>query len=149
MSMKSMTALVAALALAGGGLVACGDDDEDEAAAPPPPAATQPDTGGTETTQTGAAAETVEVAADPGGQLEYVQSSLSAPAGSVTFEFTNEASVPHDFNIEQDGEDVAGTEVITNSEASLSVELEPGRYAYYCSVGRHREAGMEGTLTVE
>ncbi|HWI06069.1 MAG TPA: plastocyanin/azurin family copper-binding protein [Solirubrobacteraceae bacterium] len=142
MSMKSMTALVAALALAGSGLAACGDDD-DEPAAPPPPAATQPDTGGTE------AGETVEVAADPGGQLEYVQSSLSAPAGSVTFEFANEASVPHDFNVEQDGEKVAGTDVITSSEDSVSVELEPGRYAYYCSVDGHREAGMEGTLTVE
>ena len=141
MSMKSMTALVAALALAGSGLAACGDDDDEPAA--PPPAATQPDTGGTE------AGETVEVAADPGGQLEYVQSSLSAPAGSVTFEFANEASVPHDFNVEQDGEKVAGTDVITSSEDSVSVELEPGRYAYYCSVDGHREAGMEGTLTVE
>lgn len=142
-----LTALLAAVALGAIGLAACGDDNEgDEAAAPPPPAQTQPAPGTTETEPTG---ETVDVAADPGGDFAFVQDELSAQAGSVTFEFTNESSIPHDFNIERDGEDVDGTEVITSTQAELSVELEPGRYTYYCSVANHREAGMEGTLTVE
>jgi len=138
-------ALVAAMVLAAGGLAACGDDDEDSTASPPPPAAAQTET-------TGAArggGETVQVAADPGGELAFEQDSLTAPAGSVTFAFTNEANVPHDFKIEQDGEDVGGTEIVTAGEAEATVDLEAGEYTFYCSVGNHREEGMEGELTVE
>lgn len=147
MTSRKLTALVAAMALATTALAACGDDEEDTAA--PPPAATQPAQTATNGADEPAAGETVEVAADPGGDLAYVQNSLTAQAGTVAFEFTNEASVPHDFNVEQDGETIAGTEVITEAEETLTVELEPGTYAYYCSVGDHREAGMEGRLTVE
>lgn len=139
MSSRRLTALITAVALSATGLAACGDDEQDTAAPPPPPAATQTD----------AAGGTVEVAAEPGGELAYVQDSLTAPAGSVTFAFTNESSVPHDFNIEKDGEQVEGTEVITGGEADLTVDLEPGQYTFYCSVANHREEGMEGELTVE
>jgi plastocyanin len=133
-------ALVAAMVLAAGGLAACGDDDEDSGASPPPPAAQ---------TETGGGGETVAVAADPGGDLAFQQDSLTAPAGSVTFEFTNQANIPHDFKIEKDGEDVGGTEVVTGDSAEATVELEAGEYTFYCSVGNHREEGMEGELTVE
>lgn len=143
---RRVTAFVAALALGATGLAACGEDEE-ETPAPPPPAATEP--AQTDTAGAQQPATAVQVAAEPGGGLAYVQDSLSAAAGQVTFEFTNESSVPHDFNIEQDGEQIDGTEVITQAEESLTVELEPGRYAYYCSVDGHREAGMEGSLTVE
>lgn len=32
---------------------------------------------------------------------------------------------------------------------TLSVNLKPGTYAFYCSVDGHRAAGMQGTLTVK
>lgn len=152
MRSRRLAALVAVLALGTTALAACGGDEEETAAPPPPPptaTATEPAQTDTAGAQRQAAGETVDVAADPNGDLAYVQDSLSVPAGRVTFEFTNEASVPHDFNIERDGERVAGTEVITQDEETLTVELEPGRYTYYCSVGDHRQAGMEGPLTVE
>ena len=146
MRSRTRSALLVALALGATAIAACGEDEED-GAAPPPPAATQP--AQTETADREQTAATVDVAADPGGELAFVQDSLTAPAGPVTFAFTNRSSVPHDFNIEQDGERIDGTKVITEAEESLDVELEPGRYTYYCSVGNHREAGMEGRLIVE
>lgn len=120
---------VAALALA-----ACGGDDDGEE-----PRATSPPAG---------AGTAVQIAADPSGALKYATTTLTAKAGEVRFEFTNDAPVGHDFVIEQDGEKVAGTDVITHSSTTLETELEAGEYAFYCSVAGHREAGMEGKLTV-
>jgi plastocyanin len=128
---------VAALALA-----ACGGDDGEEPRATSPPADTtaEPPAG---------AATAVQIAADPSGALKYETTALTAKAGKVRFEFANDAPVGHDFVIEQDGEKVAGTDVITESSTTLDTELEAGEYAFYCSVAGHREAGMEGKLTVE
>lgn len=79
--------------------------------------------------------------------LAFEPSELSAPAGEVTVELTSEPGVRHTFVIEElaDREIVA---VAPGETASGTVELEPGTYTFYCSVPGHREAGMEGTLTV-
>jgi len=129
---------IAALVVAGCG----GDDEGSDTAATTETTTTQEDGGG------GGGARTVQVAADPGGDLAFVQDSLTTEAGSNTFEFTNEASIPHDFRVEQDGEDIGGTEVITSDTAEATLDLESDRYTFFCSVPGHRQAGMEGTLTV-
>jgi plastocyanin len=148
--MKRYPLLIAVCALAAVlGLAACGgDDNSDNTTA----ATTDTATTDTTTTEQGAAGGggTVQVAADPGGALKFVQSSLTAPAGKDTFEFTNDASIPHDFVLEDDGgKEIAKTSVITNDKATTSATLKAGEYTYYCSVPGHRQAGMEGTLTAE
>jgi plastocyanin len=95
------------------------------------------------------AGETVEVAADPEGQLAFEPTELEAKAGKVTFAFTNKSPVPHDFVIEQDGDEVARGKIISESEENVEADLEAGEYAFFCSVPGHRQAGMEGTLAVK
>lgn len=139
--MRKLVVALALLALVPFALAACGDDDDDDVPPPPEPV---------EEAVPNGEGDTLEVTADPDGSLEYEEDSLEAEAGEVTIEFDNSSSTPHDVIIEDaDGTDVGGTEVITNASDSATLELEPGDYTFYCSVPGHRDAGMEGPLTVE
>ncbi|HZH22824.1 MAG TPA: cupredoxin domain-containing protein [Geodermatophilus sp.] len=83
------------------------------------------------------------------GEMFIELSEDSFTAGTYTFEVTNTGDMPHDFVIEEAGSDVAGTEVLQPGESTtLEVELTPGDYVFYCSVGAHRAAGMEEPVTV-
>jgi plastocyanin len=96
------------------------------------------------------AGATFDVEADPSGGLAYTTDEATAKAGKVSVNFTNSSPVPHDVRIEDDGgKDIGGTEVISESNESTSVDLKPGEYTFYCSVPGHRQGGMEGTLTAE
>ncbi len=70
-------------------------------------------------------------------------------AGEYEIAVTNDGGASHDLVIERDGEDVAATEILSPGDTgTLAVELEPGEYVFYCSVGTHRSMGMEITVTV-
>lgn len=132
-----LTALALVIAVA-----ACGGDDDDDESDEPAAEATTEDTGG------GGGGETIMLAADPGGALAFDQTELTAAAGEVTIELTNESGIPHNVEVEGNGvEEVS--ETITEGSTSLTLTLEPGEYEFYCAVPGHREGGMEGTLTVE
>ena len=90
-----------------------------------------------------------ELSAPADGTLAYDTETLDAEAGEVTIAFDNPAAIEHDVTIEQDGEDIAQSELISEDTTEVSADLEPGEYVFYCSVPGHREGGMEGTLTVE
>ena len=95
-----------------------------------------------------AQAESQTVSVDEGEM--YIRLSEDAlSAGTYSFEVTNNGRMPHDFVVEQGSSDVAATEVLQPGEsATLEVELAPGDYVFYCSVGAHRAAGMELPVTV-
>ena len=100
---------------------------------------------------TAAKPQVVRVAANPMGKLAFVQKTLTARAGKVTFVLRNASSVPHDLAIEKMGtkKPLGKTKTISGGRsARLTLTLTKGKYTYYCTVPGHEAAGMKGTLTV-
>jgi plastocyanin len=141
--MKKASLVLVAIALATFGLVACGGDDDDDGTTAAEET-TEATTGG------GGGGGAVDISAAASGDLAYDQSAVEAPAGTVTINFDNPSGTPHDVAVEDEGgSELAKTEVISESTASTSADLQAGSYTFFCTVPGHREAGMEGTLTVE
>ncbi len=101
------------------------------------------------TTQAAGGGATINLAADP-DQLAYDTTSLSAPAGKDTIDFDNPSATGHDVCVEDSsGKELGCSDVIAQDKTTLSVDLKPGTYTYFCSVPGHEAAGMKGTLTVQ
>ncbi len=88
----------------------------------------------------------LSIEADPGGQLAYVTNRASAPPGDLDVKSPNESATPHNIVIDDKGE---GEVVQDGGVSEFSAAFEAGEYDFYCSVPGHREAGMEGKLTVK
>ena len=98
--------------------------------------------GGTATEKDGV----ISIPADPSGQLAYAAAKATGEAGPVTIEMPNKSGTGHDIVIDGLGKG----EVVTNGTSSFKATLAAGKtYTYYCSVPGHRQAGMQGTLTVK
>ncbi len=115
-------------------------------------AATQPSPSGA-TTPAGAAptgkATTLKLAAEPDA-IAFDTTQLSGKAGQVTIDFDNPSAVTHDVCLEgPSGDQIGCSDTISQSTATLAENLQPGKYTFFCSVDSHRQAGMEGTLTVK
>jgi len=143
-------AVAFALVLASFALVACGgsSDDSTSTSAETTSESTQESGGGkAEGKSAGSAALDIEAASSG---LAYATDTASAKAGKVTVNFTNPQPLTHDVAIEDSsGKTIGKTELIAEGSDSAVVDLKPGEYTFYCSVPGHREAGMEGTLTVK
>jgi uncharacterized cupredoxin-like copper-binding protein len=103
-------------------------------------------TGGPSGTAKADASNTVQIPADPDGQLAFQFKSAEAKAGKVTLESQNDSSVPHDISLKggPKGEVVQG-----GKTSKITADLKPGKQTFYCSVPGHEQAGMKGTLTVK
>ncbi len=146
--MRKLVLLVALGALSSLALAACGGGSSSSSTTPA--ASSSSTTSSTTAAGGGGGGGTINVEADPGGNLAYTQTSLTANAGSDTIDFNNPASLPHNVTIEDSsGKTVGATDTISGSKTSTTVDLKAGIYTYFCSVDSHRQAGMEGTLTVK
>jgi plastocyanin len=133
-------------------LAGCGSSSTSSSSSPAPAPTTSSATAAapaTSTTAAPAGASAVSLEANKEGQLEYNTKSLTAKAGKVTVDFSNPAPLAHNVTIESSsGATVGNTPTFTGGSKKLTVTLKPGTYKFFCSVPGHRQAGMEGTLTV-
>ena len=113
------------------------------------PASPQTDTTKTAAQPSGGGGGGVKISADPSGQLKFQQTTVTAKAGPVTVEFDNPSPVSHDVTITAGQGKLGGTKIVSNGKATATVDLKAGTYTFYCSVDAHRQAGMEGKLTVK
>ena len=120
------------------------------APAPSAPAPSAPTPGATTTSAPAPAAPArpLKLAANPSGLLSYDTKQLSAKAGTVTITFTNAAPLEHNLTIAQGSKVLGATPTFVGGNRTLTLSLKAGSYTFYCSVPGHRQAGMEGTLSV-
>lgn len=78
----------------------------------------------------------------------FEPSTLTIPANTdVTIMLENTGFLAHDFVL---ADPKVVSEVLTNGgTTSVTLNLAPGTYSFYCSQIGHRQLGMEGTITVE
>ena len=82
-----------------------------------------------------------------GGNFFFDPKDSEAPAGIDEIKMESEGGL-HTL-VFDDGK-VPGFKLEASSGNSdeLKVDLKPGKYTIYCDIPGHREAGMEGTITV-
>jgi uncharacterized cupredoxin-like copper-binding protein len=135
-------ALVAVLAVAG-----CGSSKKSSNTSSSTPAAPAT-TSSTPTTSTGGGSN-LKVTADPSGAFKFNTTTLSGKSGNVTITMDNPSPVAHGIAVEGNGVDKTGKTVSQGATSTVSANLKPGKYTFYCPVPGHRQAGMQGTLTVQ
>ncbi len=90
-----------------------------------------------------AVTEPVFVAID----IAYESAPDVLPTGSVDVRLVNNGAIVHNVVIEELNDEVI-LEADGGGTDQNTVEFDAGEYTYFCDIPGHREAGMEGTLTV-
>jgi len=89
---------------------------------------------------------TLEVDADPTGQLAFTTNKATGQPGEITIKMANKSGTPHDIVIDGKGK---GQVVQNGGVSQFKANFSAGSYTFYCSVPGHRQAGMQGKLTVK
>jgi plastocyanin len=107
-------------------------------------------TGGGQTTSGAGASEAIDVSSPADGSLVFQPNGLTAKPGNVTITYDNPSPVPHSIAVATANGNVLGeVQPFANGKQSVDLtNLAPGKYVFYCTVPGHREAGMQGDLTV-
>jgi uncharacterized cupredoxin-like copper-binding protein len=110
-----------------------------------PEAAGSETTAATQTTETGQAVQSVSVS-EVDYKIRLPETTLKA--GKYTFQVQNQGKVPHNLVIKGAGVDEATSDLAPGISESLTVELKPGSYEFYCSIPGHKQLGMDQKVTV-
>ena len=81
---------------------------------------------------------TLQLAANPEGNLSYNTKTLTAKAGTVTITMTNMSPLEHNVTIASGSTVIGATPTFKGGARTLSLKLKPGTYTFYCSVPGHR-----------
>jgi uncharacterized cupredoxin-like copper-binding protein len=126
--------LAAALALVSG--AGCGSQ-----------ASTAAKTGPAQPATSAAPQRRLAVDAEPNA-LKFTSQQLTAAGGKVTIVMHNPSALEHNIAIKGGGVDVGGKVVGHGGTSTVTADLKPGDYTFYCAVPGHAQAGMTGTLHV-
>ena len=98
----------------------------------------------------------LDIDANPSGQLAYTTAKAEAKPGAVTIVMANMSGVSHNIAVEAGengatakGAALGASSFITKGSTSVTVNLKPGKYTFFCEAPGHRAAGMYGTITVK
>jgi plastocyanin len=143
--MRTISIVVAVLALVVAG---CGGSNKNAGSNSSGASTSTPSTSSSSSSSSsGGGGKQLALAAPADGSLKFDKKTLTAKAGKVTINFDNPSSTPHAVEVEGNGVEQK-SDTVTNGKTSLSADLKPGKYEFYCPVPGHRQAGMEGTLTI-
>ena len=145
---------LAAIAIASVTLGACGGDDESSSSSKQSSSSgSKTETsGGSTSASSGGGGGKLTLDASESGGLKFSKKSLSAKAGKVTLTMDNPSGnkLPHAIAVEGNGVDKDGETVQPGAgKSTVTADLKPGKYEFYCPVDGHKQAGMKGTLTVK
>jgi uncharacterized cupredoxin-like copper-binding protein len=116
-----------------------GKEPESKAAGGETPAQT------TAPAQTGPTVQTVQVS-EAEWKIQLPDTTLKT--GKYTFEVKNDGKVPHNLAVQGAGVQESTSDLAPGKSESLTVELKPGTYDFFCSVPGHKQLGMDQKVTV-
>ena len=83
-------------------------------------------------------------------EFKFSKPAATAKAGKVTVNLTNDGTTAHSIEIEGTPKgDVKANVISPGQTTTLTANLKPGKYEFYCPVDSHKQQGMKGTLTVK
>jgi plastocyanin len=82
-------------------------------------------------------------------EYAFTPSSITVPAGSVTFSIRNVGSQEHEFEVFKGDTVVDEVEgIVPGLTKDATMTLAAGEYTFLCKLNGHDQLGMKGTLTV-
>ena len=126
-----------------GFVVGCGSDDGDSSSTT---------AASSTSTETGGGGGATEVGMT---EFKFDPSDLEVTAGD-TISLSNDGKIPHNFTIVEGSDPLGGgAELAASDDVSpgdtgdLTVDVEPGKYSFLCTIPGHAEDGMTGSITVD